>query len=127
MSKQKGSIAERDLVALFWENGWSAHRIAGSGSSKYDSPDVIAGKAERKIAIEAKITKETTKYFTEKEILSLQSFSSIFGAEPWTAVKFPKTDWLFISLEDLDKTEKNYKITLEKAKKKGLLFKELIS
>jgi len=127
MSKVKGTRGERELVALFWENEWSAHRIAGSGSSKYDSPDVIAGKGERKIAIEAKVTKETTKYLTKKEIISLQHFSRVFGAEPWVAIKFQKKDWLFLNIEDLDQTEQNYKISAINAEKKGLLFEELIS
>ena len=52
--KAKGINAERELVHLFHKFGWSAVRIAGSGSSKYPCPDVLAGNGFRRIAIEAK-------------------------------------------------------------------------
>lgn len=42
--KSKGINAEREIIHLFWSMpGWTACRVAGSGSMKYPSPDVIAG------------------------------------------------------------------------------------
>lgn len=126
-AKRKGSDAERELVDMFWSiPGWTAHRIAGSGSSKYPSPDIIAGSVERKIVIEAKKSKSTTKYFTKEEIESLRLFSSIFGAEPYVAIKFEKENWLFQSIEDLEETNKSFKATKERLKSIGLLFEEMI-
>ena len=57
-TKSKGINAERQLIHMFWSVKWTACRIAGSGSSKYPSPDIIAANRARKLAIEAKITKE---------------------------------------------------------------------
>lgn len=112
---------------MFWSvAGWTAHRIAGSGSSKYPSPDVIAGSVQRKIVIEAKKTKDKTKYFSKEEIESLRLFSKIFGAEPYIAIKFQKENWLFLSIEDLEETNKSFKATLERLKQIGLLFEEMI-
>ncbi len=126
--KRKGTAAEREIIRMFWQTGeWAAHRIAGSGSVFYPSPDIIAGKKDRKIAIEAKITKSAIKYFQKKEIQELIEFSVIFGAEPWVAVKFGSESWIFVSAYDLDETEKGMKISLEKSKLKGLIFEELIS
>jgi len=125
-AKRKGTQGERDLINLFWGNGWSAHRIAGSGSNKYPSPDVIAGIATRKIAIEAKVCADTKKYFTEEEIYGLKEFCKIFGAESWIAIKFGKEEWMFITLEDLNESGKSFNITLQDIKNKGLLFDELI-
>ena len=60
--KSKGINAERELIHLFWKtNSWTAVRIAGSGSSKYPCPDILAANISRKIAIEAKSTKDKNK------------------------------------------------------------------
>lgn len=127
MSKRKGTTAERELIHMFWaEGGWSAHRIAGSGSNKYPSPDVLAGNRRRVLAIECKSTKNDFQYLTKEEILALKEFSSIFGAEPWVGVRFGKGGWYFLDLDDLRETKKNFAITVEESKNKGLLFEELI-
>lgn len=127
-AKRKGTIGERELINLFWLTGnWSAHRIAGSGSSQYPSPDVIAGNRIRKLAIEAKVTSDIRKSFPLSEIEGLKEFASIFGAEPWIAIKFNKEkQWYFLCLEDLKENPATYSTTLKDAKMKGLLFEELI-
>jgi len=125
-AKRKGTQGERDLINKFWEAGWSAHRIAGSGSNKYPSPDVIAGIPGRKIAIEAKVCNATKKYFTEEEIYGLKEFCRIFGAEGWVSIKFSGEEWYFMTLEDLNISGKSYNVSIQDMKNKGLLFEELI-
>lgn len=124
--KSKGIRGEREVINLFWSEGWAAIRSAGSGSMHFPSPDILAGNKLRALAIECKVTKDTRKYFEKKEVRDLKSFSEYFGAEPWIAVKFRREDWCFINTEDLDETDKCYCITEEKAKRKGLKFKEVI-
>jgi len=124
--KSKGINAERELIHLFWQNGWVAVRVAGSGSSQYPSPDVLASNAERKLAIEAKLTKDPKKYFAKEEVEQLRLFSEKFGAEPWIAVKFKRDSWYFLKLEDLEQTSNNFVISNQMAKNKGLSFKNLI-
>jgi Holliday junction resolvase len=124
--KSKGINAERELIHLFWNNGWTACRVAGSGSIKYPCPDVIAGNNVRKLAIECKVTKDIRQYLTGKEVSELSEFSRLFGAEPWIGVKFNNVDWYFLTLEDLKNTEEGHSISLENAKRKGFLFQELI-
>lgn len=124
--KSKGLNAERDLLRSFWANGWAAVRVAGSGSSHYPSPDLLVGKEGRRLAIECKITKESKKYLTAEEIEQLRYFSQLFGAEMWIAIKFPGIDWHLILAEDMDKTPKNYSISLEKIQEKGISFDEFL-
>ena len=124
--KSRGTAGERDLVHMFWANGWAAFRAAGSGSVPYPVPDVIAGNAARKIAIEAKITTEQSKYFTKDEIHDLREFSTRFGCESWVAVKFFRKPWRFVSLEDLRETNSMYVLTQLDSERKGLLFEEMI-
>ncbi len=108
--KSKGINAERDLIHKFWKEKWAAVRIAGSGSSRYPSPDILAGNNLRKLAIECKASKEKHRYLTKDEIYELKEFSRLFGAEPWIAIKFDKEVWYFLTLDDLKETEKNYSI-----------------
>lgn len=125
--KAKGTRGERELVKAFNEAGWSCIRVAGSGSSKYPSPDILAGNAIRRLAIECKVVGETKKYFPPDEIEQLKTFAKRFGAESWIGVRFPSEPWYFLMLEDLEKTNNNWAISLELAQRRGLKMNELIA
>jgi Holliday junction resolvase len=126
-TKRKGINAERELIHKFWENNWTAIRVAGSGSSKYPSPDIIAANISRKLAIEAKLTKDDKKYFTKQDIGQILEFSKKFGAEAWLAVKFSKYGWFFLPPSEIEKTKEGFVFSLKKAKLKGLSFNELLN
>ena len=125
-SKSKGSKAERELLHLFWSKGLGCIRSAGSGSMKYPGPDLIVSNKVRVLAIECKSTKKTKKYLDNYDVEQLKEFCDIFGAEPWFALRFARKEWLFLSLDDIEKTENGYVIDLEVAERKGLLIDELI-
>lgn len=125
--KSKGIDGERELVHMFWAKNWACLRIAGSGSNKYPSPDILVSNKLRRLAIECKVTKDSKKYFEKKSIDSLKIFAEIFGAEPWVAVKFKGSEWYFVSLEDLMETNKGYSLSTNAAKNKGFLLEELIN
>ena len=125
--KAKGSKGERELVRFFNEAGWSAIRVAGSGSSHYPSPDILAANAVRRLAIECKVTKERKKYFPDDEIEQLRTFSQRFGAESWIGVKFAGESWYFVLLEDLERTGTGWALSLEGAKRKGLEIQDLLA
>ena len=124
--KSKGINAERELIHLFWANDWAACRIAGSGSMKYPSPDVIAGRKGRKLAIECKATGASSKYISKEEIDELHRFAEMFLAEPWIGVRFSKKEWYFIRTEDLRDSGKNVVIDKNLVINKGFLFSEMI-
>ena len=87
--KSKGINAERDLIHKFWAaSEWSGVRIAGSGSMKYPSADILASNKLRKLAIECKTSVDDSKYLPKEDIEQLKKFADIFGAEPWVAIKF---------------------------------------
>lgn len=125
-TKAKGTRGERELIKFFNENNWSAIRAAGSGSSRYPSPDILAANAIRRLAIECKVTKEQKKYFQNQELEQLQTFSTSFGAEGWIGIKFSGERWYFIMIEDLEDTGSCKAISLELIKRKGLTSEELI-
>ncbi len=123
--KSRGINAERELVHRFWAAGWACIRVAGSGSSKYPSPDLLVGNARRKLAIECKLTSDTSKYFDKKEIADLRTFATTFGAESWVGVKMEK-QWSFLNLEDLKETPAGYVANKDIISLKGLTFEDLI-
>lgn len=111
---------------MFWDHGWAAFRAAGSGSSRYPCPDIIAGNSLRKLGLEIKYIDHTKKYFSKKEIEELREFSHSFGCEAWVGVKFQRKGWHFFSIEDLRETDASFVITLIDTKLKGFSFDELI-
>ena len=123
--KSRGINAERDLIHSFWGIGWAAVRVAGSGSSHFPSPDIICGNNIRKLAIEVKLTTEKRKYFSSKEISDLRYFCEKFGAEPWVGIKFFHRKWVFLMVDDLGSSGKNFVVSQELADIRGLSFEDL--
>lgn len=125
--KGKGIKAERELIHLFWKHGWAAVRVAGSGSSHYPSPDVLAGNGVKSLAIECKSSGEKRRYLTTDEVDNLVLFSRTFGAEPWIGVRFNALPWYFLPVAELQKTGRHFVVDAELTKQRGLLFEELMS
>lgn len=125
--KEKGSKAERELLHLFWSKKWAALRSAGSGSMRYPGPDLLAGNKTRRLAIECKSSKTNKIYLDEHDVQQLKDFSNMFDAKPLFAVRFARKDWLFLNIEDLEKTPKGYVIDLKVTELRGLSFLEIIS
>ena len=125
--KSKGSNAERELLHMFWAKGWACIRSAGSGSMKYPGPDLLVGNLLKRFSIECKSSSAEKIYLKEHDVNQLKEFSKVFDANPRFAVKFSRKQWLFLLIEDLDKTPTGYVIDLKKAELRGLSFEELIS
>lgn len=124
--KAKGTTAERELIHMFWETKvWAAMRAAGSGSTSFPSPDIVAGNAQRQLAIECKSIGDDAKYLGKEELEQLLTFARTFGAEPWIGIRFSGRKWFFFNPEDMKETQKNFAINRELAEMKGLSFEEL--
>lgn len=125
--KAKGTAAENELIHSFWEQEWVCVRVAGSGSGRYPSPDILASNGFRKIVMEVKVINATKKYFTRQEIRDLEFFSGKFGAESWVGIKFAEGQWFFITTSELEETKsENYVIDIVTMKRKGFSFEEMI-
>src|SRR5690606_22528223 len=128
MSKAKGSRAERELLDKFTEHGWSAARVAGSGTNENTFCDLIAGKRGKKAyAIEAKSSKNPRIYITKKQIEEFITFSEIMGFVPVIAARFNREGWLFLDPLDPDQLESsggNWVINLKNAKVNGKRFSQ---
>ena len=125
-AKAKGSNAERELIHLFWSKNWAAVRAAGSGSSVYPCPDILASNAARVLAIECKSSGELSRHLQKGQIGDLVKFAKLFGAEPWIGARFNDMKWAFFSPDDLKKTAAGYSVAVKMVKEKGLAFEQLI-
>ena len=103
-----------------------AVRIAGSGSTRYPAPDILAGNGFRRIAIEAKSISASRKYFSHEDLEQLLAFSQTFGCESWLAIKFSAAPWVFFNPEDLIETRTAFVATVELAERCGLSVEELL-
>ena len=125
--KAKGTAAENELLHNFWENEWVCVRVAGSGSTQFPAPDLLASNGFRKIVMEVKVVNANKKYFTKKEIEDLELFAQKFGAQSWVGVRFSQNQWYFIPTSELEQTKSNnYVIDIITMKKKGFVFMEMI-
>ena len=124
--KSKGISGEREIIHALWALDWAAHRIAGSGSSKYPSPDIIAGNGGRILAIECKVCNAQAQYFSKMEIEQLGEFAKKFGAEPYVAVKFSRIGWFFLNPLHLKETPQSFVLSRESAMLFGKSAKELV-
>ncbi len=125
-AKQKGSNAERELIHLFWATKeWTACRVAGSGSMKYPSPDIIANKEGMNLAIECKATSNNNQYLEKREVDELVEYARKAGARPLIAVRFNRMSWLFLDPADLRDSGRNLVVTPELAELRGITFDQL--
>ncbi|RJQ18675.1 Holliday junction resolvase [Candidatus Woesearchaeota archaeon] len=126
MGNPKGANAERQLIHLFWNTGtWTACRVAGSGSMKYPSPDIIANKDGINLAIECKATAGNNQYLEKREVEELVAYAQRAGARPIIAVRFDRKPWRFLNPDDLDLKTASVGINQELAELRGITFEEL--
>ena len=125
-AKVKGTNAERELIHLLWSKGWAAIRVAGSGSSSYPSPDILASNAARVLAIECKSSGELSRHLPKRQVQDLVTFAKMFGAEPWIGARFNDMKWAFFSIDDLRESEKGFSVSVRMVKEKGLTFEQLL-
>jgi Holliday junction resolvase len=119
-NKKKGIKAERELFHILWDKEFAVVRVAGSGCMPEPSCDLLAGNGERAFAIEVKTSREKRKYITKEQVSEFIKFSKKFGLQPLIALKFMRTEWLFVYPEHLEDTGKNFAISIEKAKELNL-------
>ena len=114
-SYKKGSNAEREIMKILEENGFTSIRVAGSGNK--NKPDVIFWSGKKHIALECKATSSEYKYIDEKELGEFFDFCRKFGSEGWYAVRFNRYGWKFIPITSISgnrKVSKESGIPLEK-------------
>ncbi len=125
-AKAKGSNVERELIHLFWNKGWASIRVAGSGSSQYPAPDILASNATRVLSIECKSSGDLSRHLQKEQVEDLVKFAKLFGAEPWIGARFNDMKWAFFTPDDLNRTGSGFSVSVKMIREKGLTFEQLI-
>jgi Holliday junction resolvase len=127
---KRGIREERELIHRLDSLGFAVLRAPASGSrTRLDRPDILAGRKGFILAIEVKTSKKATFYIRKESVDQLVRFSGRFGAKPYVAIKFKHKglDWFLIEPENLIKTVKGYKVTLNHVKNKGRSLESIVT
>ncbi len=122
----KGANAERELMRLFFDAGFSVVRIAGSGTSPLPAPDIVALRKGRIIAVECKARKAKNLAVLPGQMQQLLQWAERAGAQPFLAWKVPRKGWFFLLPKHFHKTEKFFLISLGDAMRVGKSLQEVI-
>ena len=126
----RGIREERELIHRLDSLGFAVLRAPASGSrTKLDRPDILAGRKGFVLAIEVKTSRKKTFYVRKESVEQLIRFSDRFGAKPYLAIKFKHTglDWFLVKPENLVKTGKGFKVSLNDLKMKGESLESLVT
>lgn len=123
---RKGSDAERELIGILFEKGFSVVRAAGSGKSSLPSPDIVAMSRDRRFAFECKAWDSQYLSIPVLQMEEQLGWAKNAAAELVIAWKMPRQGFIFLFPNDFVKASKNYAITRETALKKGLRLEVLL-
>jgi len=121
----KGASAERELIKMFWEKGFAAVRVAGSGKNALPMPDLVVLGKGMKIIIESKAWRAKYLSIETSKVHELLNWGRRGDADVYVAWKYPNKGWIFIKPKHFNKS-KYYTISFEKAQHCGIPFDVLI-
>jgi len=122
----KGANAERELIHTLSDKGFAVLRVAGSGVSPLPSPDVVALKNGRILAIECKAWKGNYLAIPCVTMSDEVNWAKTAGAEFFVGWKIPREGWLFVKFEHFHNAGKNFMISLDDARKNTITLETLI-
>lgn len=100
---RSGANHERQLLNRLKGAGYVGIRAA-----KSTCPDLIVGRGGRILAIECKYVKGDAVYLPKSEVEFLNGFAATFGCEAILAVKFGRTDWIFLPAKETKANDSGY-------------------
>jgi Holliday junction resolvase len=103
-NKRRGCNYERQLVDLLHSRGFAAVRVAGSGAKALPTPDIVACRKGKILAIECKTTRKNQVYLPDQQVKELAQYSKTAGARPLLAIKFTQQQWYFLAPSKVPRT-----------------------
>jgi Holliday junction resolvase len=122
----KGANAERELLQRLFENGFSVARVAGSGVSNFNPPDLLAFSKTKKLGFECKAWDSSSLTIPAEQFEALVSWCRNADCTAIFAWKVSREGWFFLSPNAFHKTGKAYAVSRHEAKQKGVDFGVLI-
>lgn len=124
--KKKGSNAERELLLMFFKEGFATARVAGSGSSTLPTPDIIAIKKNKGFAIECKTKAGEYLNIREEQIKELETWEKLSGHLSFVAWRLTGKKWYFLHYSKMNRTKKAFSIKKEEIIQNGITFEDFI-
>lgn len=124
---RKGANAERELMRILFEKGFSILRAAGSGVNPLDCPDVIAIKKGLILAFECKAWDSTSLSISKEQFEGDVNWCEKAGARFIVGWKIPREGWWCLKPSDFRFLGKNYVTTKTEAQKQGLLLEDFLA
>ena len=122
---KKGARAERELIHYFTEKGFAVIRAAGSGVNSL-SPDLLAFRQGRQYAIECKAGDSGSLSFDKGRVAQMKAWAETTGITYLVGWRVSRDGWYFLPLHMLEEQNKNFTVTLSKAKLIGQKLEELV-
>jgi len=124
----KGSRAERELMHLFSEKGYSVIRSAGSGVG-FPTPDILVFKGPFQYAFECKSWHAGELSLEKEKVQELKSWEQNTGMRTmvaWRVQGSGEKGWMFIELKHLRERGKSYTIKLEELEGKAIALSQIL-
>ena len=109
----KGARAERELLHIFYDNGWSVIRSSGSGVNAL-SPDVIFLKDREALCIECKAWEKGSLSLDPEQFEKLIEWERNTSFPTYVAWRMNGKGWFFIRLDEFRRAEKNFTVTMKR-------------
>jgi Holliday junction resolvase len=116
----KGSAAERELIALFDAAGFAVVRVAGSGTNALTDVDLIALRSDMRLAVESKAWAKENLSISKDQFEALLAWSKKADCRPLIAWKYPREGWFLLDPDAFHVTPKFYAITHRTAVEKRI-------
>ncbi len=116
----KGANAERELVHVFFEHGFSVVRVAGSGKTSLPAPDILALGKGKFLCFECKAWDKKNLNISQEQMAEVLSWNNRAGTEFYVAWKIPHKGWFFFKPEQMKRTGKGFSINQDEAMRVGL-------
>ncbi len=110
----KGARGERELLNFLYAKGYSVMRAAGSGVNSL-GPDIIAFRNGTGLAFECKAWEKSSLSIEVEKIEKLRQWRSNTKMHTFIAWRMNGNGWFFISLEELNRTDRYYTVTRKNA------------
>ncbi|MCX6815364.1 MAG: Holliday junction resolvase Hjc [Candidatus Aenigmarchaeota archaeon] len=118
----KGYAAERQMLHTLAGMGYMVMRAPHSGSTSLASPDIIAAKHGKLLAIECKSRKGAFSIPVE-QLNELKEWEEKAGAKPYIGWKIARKGWTFLHLKDVYENRGN--VGKKFAEEKGISINDI--
>jgi len=122
----KGANAERELLYLFAERGFSVVRSAGSGKIDLPTPDIVAMSPKNKYAIECKAQAGAYLNIKNEQMFELIKWAKNARINLCIAWKITSKGWRFLKLGQFKQNKKGFLISKDDALENGLSLEDFI-